>query len=142
MKNTISLKGIVNRLTRRNLTEKQVAQCGKRILNKMGAQGDLLLRKCVTLPKEGLSERGPKNGAFILAHSETGHHHLMEAEGVKVYDSPDPFVSYMEVFAPKGVEVKHLRDWDTHEAVQVPRGTYEIRNQVQKSPTGWQRVAD
>jgi hypothetical protein len=109
------------------------------------AQGDLYLRRVASLPS-GLNEMKKENGQFIVAHSETGHHHVIEAApNVTVYDTSDPLVSYLQVIeATEATEVliEHLRSFDTHESIGVSPGIYEIRRQREYSPEGWRRVAD
>lgn len=39
-------------------------------------------------------------------------------------------------------EVKHLRGTDTHKALGLDPGIYEIRPAREFSPEGWRRVAD
>ena len=109
------------------------------------AQGDLFIRRINSLPS-GLKPMATENGAFIVAHSETGHHHVIEARSnVTVYNTDDPLVSYLQVIeATEETEtlIEHLRNFDTHESIKVAPGNYEIRRQREYSPEGWRRVAD
>lgn len=109
------------------------------------AQGDLYIRRVDAIPsdaKQALAE----NGVFIVAHSETGHNHVIaERPNIKMYDTDDPLVSYLEVVeATDAAEtlIEHLRSYDTHEALSVPTGIFEIRRQREYVPEGWRRVAD
>lgn len=112
---------------------------------KIAAQGDLLIRRIEKLP-EGLTQCGVENGKYIVAHSETSHHHVIEARpNVRVLDSADPLVSYLEVVEATDTTetlLEHLRSFDTHETIAIPPGTYEIRRQREYTPEGWRRVAD
>ena len=55
------------------------------------AQGDCLLRKVSKLPV-ALTPFKAEDGQFIIAHSETGHHHCVkERSDVKLYASVDQF---------------------------------------------------
>lgn len=77
----------------------------------------------------------------ILAHSETGHHHVMSVKTVDFYQSAnDPFVSYIDVKSP--TELRHLRDFDTHKTIVFPIGKYRINRQGEQTPEGWKRVED
>lgn len=109
------------------------------------AQGDLLLRRIDKLPA-GVKPMAAENGAFIVAHSETGHHHIiMERPNVKVYVTDDPMVSYLEVIeATEKTEalLEHLRGHDTHETLSIPTGIFELRRQREYTPEGWRRVQD
>lgn len=109
------------------------------------AQGDLLLIRVEKLP-EGLSKMKSEGGNFIVAHSETGHHHVIaERENVIVYGTENPLVSYLEVIeATDKAEavIEHLRSFDTHESISISAGIYEIRRQREYFPEGWRRVQD
>lgn len=109
------------------------------------AQGDLYIRRIDKLPS-GAKQVPAEKGVFIVAHSETGHNHVVkERPNVKFYNTDDPLVSYLEVIeATDEVEtlIEHLRSYDTHEALSVPAGIYEIRRQREYVPEGWRRVAD
>lgn len=111
----------------------------------IAAQGDLLIRRIEKLP-EGLKVGAIEQGQYIVAHSETGHHHVIEARpNVRVMDSGDPFVSYLEVMeATDQTEtlLEHLRSFDTHETISILPGIYEIRRQREYVPEGWRKVED
>ena len=109
---------------------------------KCAAQGDLLIRRIDKLPV-GLKKMKKEKGGYIVAHSETGHHHVIEAKkGVGVYLGDDPLISYLTVIDKVETTLEHLRDFDKHEAYTIPGGTYEIRRQREYTPEGWRRVAD
>ena len=109
------------------------------------AQGDLMIRRIEKLP-ENLNLMRSEKGTYIVAHSETGHHHVIaERPNVRVFESDDPLISYLEVLeATDAAEVliEHLRSFDTHESLLVSPGIYEIRRQREYTPEGWRRVAD
>lgn len=109
------------------------------------AQGDLYIRRIDAIP-ESAKPMASQDGQFIVAHSETGHHHVIaERPGVQVYETNDPLVSYLQVIeATEATEalLEHLRGHDTHETIAIPPGTYELRRQREYTPEGWRRVAD
>ena len=111
-----------------------------RTFEKVAAQGDLLIERIGKLP-EGLVPSKVEGGRFIVAHSETGHHHSMDAGSCAVLDDPkDQFTSYAVVAAP--TEIQHERPFDTHEGLMVDEGTFILRRQREYTPEGMQRVAD
>ena len=60
---------------------------------KQAAQGDLFIRRIDSLP-EGVKSATAESGAYIVAHSETGHHHVvLERPGVAVYTTDDPITA-------------------------------------------------
>lgn len=113
--------------------------------NNMAAQGDLLIRRIAEIPA-GLTEAKAEKGVFVVAHSETGHNHVIkERPNVKWFASNDPMVSYLQVVeATDATEtlLEHLRTFDTHETICIPPGNYEIRRQREYTPEGWRRVED
>ena len=93
-----------------------------------------------------LKEVEPIDGKYILAHSETGHHHVMEARpNVKLFSTDNPLVSYLQIVeATDEVEnlLVHLRGHDTHETIKFVPDTYRVVNARESSPDGWRKAAD
>jgi hypothetical protein len=116
-----------------------------RTFKTQACQGDLLLRRIDKLPA-GIKTAQAKDGQFVVAESETHHHHVIDARpNVKVYDTEDPLLSYLEVIeATDATEtlLRHLRGHDTHETISIPPGVYELRRQREYTPEGWRRAAD
>lgn len=116
-----------------------------RTFQNQAAQGDLLIRRVAVLPAN-LKASPIECGTFIVAHSETGHNHVIDAHpSVRVYDTEDPLLSYLEVIdATDSMEtlLRHLRGHDTHETISISPGIYELRRQREYSPEGWRRAAD
>lgn len=106
------------------------------------AQGDMLLRKIDRLP-DNVSEVKADNGKYVLAHSETGHHHTVKAtQDVKFFaNDNDPFVAYLVVDNTKAY-VEHERSFDTHAPIEIKEGVYEIRRQREYTLEGFRRVQD
>lgn len=113
--------------------------------NKCAAQGDVMFLRVDSLPSN-IKEVKPDHGNFILAHSETGHHHIMEARAnVKVFSTDNPLVSYLQIVeATEETEnfIEHLRSFDTHEPISFKVGIYKVINQRESAPEGWRRAAD
>ena len=110
--------------------------------NNCAAQGDLLIRRIDKLPKN-IKPISAENGKFILAHSETGHHHsILERPGVEYFSGDDPLIAYLRVIDSVEIVLEHERTFDTHESLLIKGGTYEIRRQREYTPEGWRRVAD
>lgn len=116
-----------------------------RTFKTIAAQGDLMIRRIETLP-DNLRPMKTENSLYIVAHSETGHHHaIAEKPNVRVFESGDPMVSYLEVVeAADQTEtlLEHLRSFDTHETISIAPGVYEIRRQREYTPEGWRKVQD
>jgi hypothetical protein len=110
-------------------------------ISKMGAQGDLLVRKIRKIPAKA-EEVPAQAGRHVVAHSETGHHHYLDSSGVTLLRVPsDPLVCYLRIEGD-WADVVHARPHDTHETIRLPRGDYETRRQREYTPRGWRRVED
>lgn len=108
-------------------------------IEKIGAQGDVLFM-LATLPVDA-KPLAPTDGKHVVAHSETGHHHWIQADGrVEMFSGPDPFTCYLRVagFA----DVQHARPFDTHETMRLGEGTWCVRRQREYTPEGYRRVED
>jgi len=104
------------------------------------AQGDVLIQRVDKLPP-GVVFIEPVNGRVEVAHSETGHSHVMLAERTKAYKLPD---SIMDIFlaVEEGDTLEHLRQHDTHESIAFEPGIYHVRRQREYVPGGFRRVED
>lgn len=112
----------------------------KTITNRPSFQGDLMIQRIDKLP-ENVEKVEPEGQYYVLAHSETGHNHVMERTNVSLYRLPDEiYEAFLVVEEDKVVE--HHRSFDTHEALGVPAGTYRIRRQREYTPEGYRRAAD
>ena len=109
------------------------------------AQGDLFIRKINSIPSNAKPVEA-KNGEYIVAHSETGHNHVIDATpNITLFTTGDPMVSYLQVIeATDKTEalIKHLRSFDTHQTIAISPGNYELRRQREYFPKGWRMVAD
>lgn len=114
----------------------------RHIINQPVAQGDVMLIPVASLP-DGHSRVKTENGAFVVTHSETGHHHVvMERPTVQMFqDTMDSFRSWL-VIEGDPADLEHLRSTDTHETVRLEPGVWEVRRQREYAPEGWRRAAD
>lgn len=117
-------------------------------VKKVGAQGDVMFRKIAKLPN-GLVKQANK-GPIVVAHSETGHHHTIEAPTSMYFTDPkSSMIAYLQLgdgcIGGGGVDVIHHRTVDTHETMRLlgkPGDVFEIRRQREWTPEGWRRVED
>lgn len=118
-----------------------------REFDKVCAQGDVLIRRVSAIPSDAKSV-SVKDGQFIIAHSETGHHHAIVLErptkrhkpNIEMFSGDNPLVAWIKVNRPSVLE--HHRPFDTHEPIQFSPGIYEIRRQREHTPEGWRQVQD
>jgi hypothetical protein len=107
---------------------------------KQAAQGDLLITKIDALPC-GVTRAEDENGEHIVAHSETGHNHVLSAEHVDLYQAAnDPFIAFAVVHHP--TSLRHLRSFDTHSPIKINPGIYRINRQREYTPEGYRRAQD
>ena len=111
----------------------------------MAAQGDFIILRITSLPENIEPFTEIDDGKYVIAHSETGHNHVMVMDRVKAYkpsgvESKDIFELYLSVEDPTTIE--HLRSFDTHEALQVPAGNYVVKRQREYVPEGFRKAAD
>jgi hypothetical protein len=115
-----------------------------RTVNRMAAQGDFVIVRVKDIP-EGLAPVAPRGDYHVVAHSETGHDHVMLMDRVEVFQDPktseaDLYEMFLNVTGP--TEITHLRSYDTHEPILVPPGKYMIRRQREYMPEGFRRAQD
>jgi hypothetical protein len=111
----------------------------------MAAQGDFIIMRVKSLPKD-LVEIAPENGKHIVAHSETGHNHVMEAEHVTVFkeakETDDSKLFQLFFSVKQDTTIDHLRSFDTHETLLVPPGDYVVKRQREYVAEGFRKAAD
>lgn len=95
---------------------------------KTAAQGELTVRRIGKLPA-GCTPMKPESGRYIVGHSETGHHHVIDADGaaVSVLDKPPEGMKILYAILENPSSLVHLREHDTHEPIALEPGVYEIR---------------
>lgn len=96
---------------------------------KTAAQGEISIRRIGAVPAS-VKPFERENGAFIVGHSETGHHHVLERDaGVQMFSEPDRgdgmHVLYAVLDAANALV--HQRGHDTHETISLEPGIYEFR---------------
>lgn len=113
-------------------------------VKRIAAQGDVLFRRVECISGDVVEQ--PRNGPLIVAHSETGHHHVIESPDARLLTTLDPLVCYLRLEGPFA-DVMHQRPFDTHETLRLlgdeSGSTYfEVRRQREHVPDGWRRVED
>lgn len=107
----------------------------------MAAQGDLMIIRVSEFDAKDYRAAQPEGGKFILAHSETGHHHTVPEGDVLVYEKPDnQFEGAMQVL--RECLLTHERSFDTHDPIKLEPGNYKIRRQREYVANGYRRAAD
>jgi hypothetical protein len=114
----------------------------KTITNRPVAQGDILIIPIDAIPSSA-KPAFAEDGHYVVAHSETGHHHVIEKSRAEVFEAADDsFIAYVRTLS-SGAEVEHKRDFHTHETIVLPPNRmFEIRRQREYVPEGFRRAAD
>lgn len=99
-------------------------------------QGDIMIMRVASVPDEA-----KPLGSNVVAHSETGHHHV--ATNAQCFGL-NPMVMFMKSTADH-IDLEHKRPFDTHETIRLycdPGDTFIIKRQREWTPEGWRRVED
>lgn len=106
----------------------------------IAAQGDVILVRISELP-ENLVPAKAENGRFIVAHSETGHHHtVLEKNAQLLIDNTNEFIAILKV--DKETALEHHRSFDTHKPLIISPGIYQVRRQREYTPQGFRKAQD
>jgi hypothetical protein len=109
------------------------------------AQGELYIRPVAALP-DGCTPMKADGDHYIVGHSETGHHHVLDRSCCEVVAGPasaNPAgMAILYAIVKEPTALTHLRSTDTHAPMMLAPGVYEIRPAREFGPEGWQRVAD
>lgn len=133
----------------KTVIERMKAKAASRIaalpddVQNIGAHGEITFIRVDALPDDFISDAA-QNGEFIVAHSETGHHHVLDADGVEyMADKEDALVAWARIQREHGAPLKHKRANDTHRTLTIAPGLYKIRHARERDLAGEvRRVAD
>lgn len=110
--------------------------------NRPVAQGDILIIPVLSIPDTAKAAKAD-GSHYVIAHSETGHHHVLERSRAEVYEAADDsFIAYIRTLGD-GADIQHNRDHDTHETIALePNRIYEVRRQREYVPQGFRAAQD
>lgn len=81
--------------------------------------------------KERLEGKKLQRGDYILAHSETGHHHVLEGFNFDVIEAVDNRLQ-VEVFGDTALV--HRKQYDKHRTITIPPTLLERYEMVEYNP--------
>ena len=99
---------------------------------KTAAQGEITVIRLGGVPRNktlsGVAMKA-EGGHFVIGHSETGHHHVIEAKGasVSVLDKQPEGMRVLRAILENPTSLDHLREHDTHDPLVLEPGLYEFR---------------
>lgn len=112
----------------------------KKVSYRPSFQGDLMIMRIDSIPAK-VKPAAVENNLHILAHSETGHHHVLDSRNAdRFIDEMNAFCSYLDVAEES--EIRHLREFDTHEPLLLEPGKYIVKNAREHTPEGWRKSID
>jgi hypothetical protein len=95
------------------------------VVNKPIRHGEVIL-----IPVEKMAAGRPKKAMnFIVGHSETGHHHVLESEVPMSVQDKDFLV---RLFEP--AKLVHKKETNAHNTLTVPAGTYKVLHKTEFDP--------
>lgn len=104
-----------------------------KFFTKVAAQGEITVIRLGDVPTDKKLLAGKpvqaENGQIIIGHSETGHHHVIDAKGasVAVLDEAPAGMRILHAILKNPTSLDHLRDNHTHESIMLTPGMYEFR---------------
>lgn len=97
------------------------------------------------LPPDAKEVKADKLGRLLVAHSESGHHHYVNGKGVKMYETNDPLVKFLDVEYEAHALLRHAKpvdDSQRHDTQRLDSGLYRVTLQRESTPEGWRQVMD
>jgi hypothetical protein len=114
------------------------------VFEKQGAQGDVYFIRRESIPSD-YAPAAPSGGVHVVAHSETGHHHVVDMTQGALYEGSNPLVGYLKLEGVDPCDIVHKRDFHTHQTVSLGGGAgaiWEVRRQREYTSEGLRRAAD
>jgi hypothetical protein len=91
--------------------------------------GEIMLVPVDKIPSGEVS----KHSKFIVGHSETGHHHVLESETqFEVMTAGEKQDLYFRLFEP--AKLVHKKQTDKHRDLVIPAGTYKRFHDTEYDP--------
>lgn len=90
--------------------------------------GEVLLKPVTSIPKGGTRKEGKE---YIIAHSETGHNHVLEGTAFDVTEFDD---GQIFVNVKNDTALVHRKTHDRHRTLTIPPSILERYHMVEYSP--------
>lgn len=95
------------------------------------------------LPDDAREERPDAQNRHLVAHSESGHHHYVDAAEARFYTTSNAQVCYLQVDTGTHAYLRHAKSGpDSHGTQRLGPGLYKIHKQREMTPEGWRQVQD
>lgn len=109
------------------------------------AQGDILFERISELPDQinESNEHDKTEMHVIIAHSESGHHHVLERDKTTVYTPKYGSELIAYILVTEDTILEHQKSGkDAHESIKFPAGKYQVTRGREAMPEGYRRVSD
>lgn len=90
--------------------------------------GEIMLVPVETIPQGTVTE----HTNFIIGHSETGHHHVLESKVKFQVTEDEKNELYLRLFEP--AKLVHKKATDKHRTLTIPAGIYKRFMDTEYSP--------
>jgi hypothetical protein len=110
-----------------------------RVVETMAFQGDVMFRRVTAVPPMAKQEEHEE--PLIVAHSETGHHHVVQGGKLVTFFRESESTCYLRLEGGPA-DVVHLHPTDTHETLRLSEGMWQVVRQREMSPWGERLVED
>lgn len=91
--------------------------------------GEIVLQPIDKIPDSGTTKN---HKTFIVAHSESGHHHVLESTKQFKVTKIDKERLYLELFEP--AKLVHKKAVDFHPTLPIAPGKYEVYRKTEFNP--------
>lgn len=96
--------------------------------NKPIRHGEIMLVPVDSIP----TGKTAKYDAYIVGHSETGHHHVLESKTQFEITEDEKKELYFRLFEP--AKLVHKKTTDKHKDLTIPAGTYKRFHDTEYDP--------
>ena len=118
----MSIKSVFDRMKAK--APKAISEQATRI-TKGGQHGEAILVRVHALPNDLLSVK-PVNGRLIVAHSESGNHHMICADEAEMFVTEDAETAYLRIVNEAGGTVFQERAAQPHNPQAYEQGIWRV----------------
>jgi hypothetical protein len=98
-------------------------------MNRPIRQGEVMLLPVQAMPKGDAA----RYDSFVVGHSETGHHHVLESDTqFEVMNDDKKHTLYVHLFEPAALV--HQKRIEAHETLTVQSGIYQVLHKTEWDP--------
>jgi hypothetical protein len=109
-----------------------------KVYERQVAQGDLLFDRLAELPAGMKLKQSGKR--VIVAHSESGHHHVVLSPGAELFEDPgNPLICYLRCEATMQIHHEKMGP-DAHPGFWLAAGAWQATRGREITPEGYERA--